>query len=120
MNVLEDNLDLVVGDEQTIALPGLGTAGYMWQERVIGPPDVIAISWSRGFAPGIEPAAIGVSAPERITIRGVRPGEAQLRLIQVRHWEPDEAPINGLKRRITVTRRQSRRLEPDPDLADSG
>ncbi len=100
MNVLEDNLDLGVGDEQTIALPGLGTAGYMWQERVIGPPDVIAISWSRGFAPGIEPAAIGVSAPERITIRGVRPGEAQLRLIQVRHWEPDEAPIN--ERRITV------------------
>ena len=35
MNVLEDNLDLVVGDEQTIALPGLGTAGYMWQEDLL-------------------------------------------------------------------------------------
>lgn len=81
-------------------LPGLGTAGYMWQERVSGPPDVIRVSWVRGFAPGTEPAAVGVSAPESVTVRAVAPGDVLLRLVQVRPWQPDATPIG--ERQVTV------------------
>ena len=95
-----EHLDLGVGQEWTVVLPGLDTAGYMWQERVSGPPDVIRVSWVRGFAPGTGPAVVGVSAPEQATVRAVAPGDVMLRLVQVRPWQPDATPIG--ERRVTV------------------
>ncbi|QGF23472.1 hypothetical protein [Raineyella fluvialis] len=63
MGEVPDDLDLAVGEERAIVLRGLGTAGYLWRERVSGPAGVVEVSWSRGFAPGTEPTAVGVSAP---------------------------------------------------------
>jgi predicted secreted protein len=100
MDEFPDHLDLAVGQEWTVVLPGLGTAGYMWQDQVSGPIDVIEVSWSRGFAPGTEPAAVGVSAPETATIRALGPGDVTLHLVQVRPWERDATPIS--ERRLTV------------------
>jgi len=100
MDEFPDHLDLAVGQEWTVVLPGLGTAGYMWKEQVSGPLDVIEVSWSRGFAPGTEPAAVGVSAPETATIRALGPGDVTLNLVQVRPWERDVTPNS--ERRMTV------------------
>jgi predicted secreted protein len=100
MDEFPDHLDLAVGQDWTVVLPGLGTAGYIWQEQVSGPRDVIEVSWSRGFAPGTEPAAVGVSAPETLTIRASGPGDVTLHLVQVRPWERDVVPIS--ERRMTV------------------
>jgi predicted secreted protein len=100
MNEFPDHLDLAVGQEWTVVLPGLGTAGYMWQEQMSGPIGVIEVSWSRGFAPGTKPAAVGISAPETATIRAVGPGDVTLHLVQVRPWERDVAPNS--ERRLTV------------------
>ena len=95
-----DHLDLAVGQEWSVVLPGLGTSGYRWQEQVSGPHDVVQVSWSRGFAPGTKPAAIGVSAPETVTIRASRPGDVTVHLVQVRSWERDVVPIS--ERQMTV------------------
>jgi predicted secreted protein len=89
---LPTHLELVVGEEQTIPLPGLGTAGYMWQERLSGNPRAIEVSWQRGFLSGAKAPAVGVSAPEVVTIRAIEPGEVTVRLVQVRAWQPNEAP----------------------------
>ncbi len=103
MNEHPDHLDLAVGQEWTGKLPGLGTAGYMWQEQVSGPPAVIEVSWSRGFPPGTEPAAVGVSAPETATIRALGPGDVTLNLVQVRPWQHDVAPISELRMTVRVS-----------------
>lgn len=104
MEQLPDRVDLAVGEEQTVVLPGLGTAGYMWQEQIVGPADVVNVTWQRGFPPGTEPAAVGVSAPERATIHAVGPGEVTLRFVQVRHWERGVAPIHEHRLLAHVTR----------------
>jgi hypothetical protein len=103
MDEVPGHLDLTVGDQWTVVLPGLGAAGYMWQDEVSGPPDVIQVSWSRGFPPGTEPAVMGVSAPEAATIRAVGPGDVTLRLVQVRHWLPDATPLNERRMTLRIT-----------------
>jgi hypothetical protein len=65
----------------------------MWQETVEGPPGVIEVTVERGFPPGTTAPAVGVSAPEILTIRAVGPGEVTLRLAQRRPWEQGVAPL---------------------------
>ncbi len=89
-----NTVELRVGEDFTFELPGLGTAGYVWQETVHGPTGVIEVSWHRGFTPGTEPSAVGVSAPEVATIRALGRGEVTVLLRQVRPWERDKRPLN--------------------------
>ena len=103
MEHLPDRLDLSVGEERSLMLQGLGTAGYMWQEQISGSADVVGVTWQRGFPPGTEPAAIGVSAPETATIRALAPGEVTLRFIRIRPWEQDVAPKQEQKILVRVT-----------------
>jgi predicted secreted protein len=98
-----DQLDLTVGEESTIELPGLGTAGFIWQEEVSGSPGAIQVSWSRGFPPGTEPSVIGVSAPEVATIRATAPGEVTLRLVQIQPWEPEATPNSELRMTLRIS-----------------
>ncbi|HEX8103236.1 MAG TPA: protease inhibitor I42 family protein [Solirubrobacteraceae bacterium] len=92
MTDIPDRIELAPGETRSFQLPGLGTAGYMWQDVVEGDPGTVEVSWERGFAPGTEPAAVGVSAPETATVRALGPGEAAVRLVQRRPWEQDVAP----------------------------
>ncbi len=100
MEELPDHLDLAVGQSRSVTLPSLGTSGYVWQEQIVGQPGVVSISWQRGFPPGIEPPAVGVSAPETLTIHALEPGQVTLILEQARPWERDRAPQR--QERITV------------------
>jgi len=83
-------LELAVGQQYTVELPGLGTSGYIWEHEIIGGDDVVDVQWTRGFPPGSPPRPVGVSAPEVATIRAVRPGAAEVRLYQHRRWEPPD------------------------------
>ncbi|MGC3995051.1 MAG: protease inhibitor I42 family protein [Propionicimonas sp.] len=82
-------LTLAVGEQHELVLPGLGTAGYIWQDAVDGPDGVVAVAWTRGFGGDATaaPRPIGASAPERLAITAVAPGHVTLRLAQRRPWE---------------------------------
>ena len=103
MEQLPARVDLKQGEERSFTLPGLGTAGYMWQEQISGPADVVSITWQRGYPPGSEPAAIGVSAPETATVRAIAPGEVTLSFVQIRPWERGVAPKQEQMVRVRVT-----------------
>jgi predicted secreted protein len=92
MEELPDHLDLKVGQSRSFVLPSLGTSGYVWQDRVAGQPDVVDVSWVRGFPPGAKLPAVGVSAPETLTIQALKPGEVTLLLEQARPWERGRTP----------------------------
>jgi hypothetical protein len=83
-------VELAVGEERAIELPGLGTAGYVWDHEVTGDEGVADVTWTRGFPPGTPMPRAGVSAPEVATVRGRSPGTVTLRLYQHRRWEPPE------------------------------
>lgn len=83
---------LVVGERRSFELPGLGTAGFIWQETVDGPPGIVEVAWQRGFPPGTPLPAVGVSAPEIVTLRALAPGDVTVRLVQRRPWEQDAKP----------------------------
>ena len=85
-------LTLAVGDEASVRLPGLGTAGYVWEDEVTNGSDVIRVEWSRGWPAGAAPRTAGPSAPETMTITGLQPGRAAVRLFQHRRWESGTAP----------------------------
>lgn len=84
------HLDLAVGQQYAVELPGLGTSGYIWEHDIVGDGDAVDVRWTRGLPPGSAPRPIGVSAPEVATIRAVRPGTAEVRLYQHRRWEPPD------------------------------
>lgn len=93
MTEIPTSLDLSVGEQRDVELPGLGTAGYVWDSDIVGDADVIEVSWTRGDPPGSPPRPVGESAPEVATIRALQPGTVQLQLYQHRRWEPPDQAI---------------------------
>jgi predicted secreted protein len=94
MSDLPDQLSLHVGEERVLELPSLMTAGYMWQEQPYQ-PGTVDVSWSRGMPAGSPPMPVGLSAPEKVTIRAVAPGTVTLTFNQRRHWEKDRPPARS-------------------------
>ena len=88
MTEIPARLDMSVDEERDVELPGLGTAGYVWDSEVVGAGNVIDVRWTRGDPPGSPPRPMGQSAPEVATIHAMEPGDVELRLYQHRPWEP--------------------------------
>ena len=83
-------VNLGVGEEHRVRLPGLGTAGYRWMPAVEGDAGVAEVS-DAGVAE-LANRRIGTSADELFDIRAVRPGVARVRFEQRRPFEPDDVP----------------------------
>jgi predicted secreted protein len=81
-------IDMYVGEERDVELPGLGTAGYVWDSEIVGAGNVIDVRWTRGDPPASAPRPMGQSAPEVATIHAVKPGDVELQIYQHRRWEP--------------------------------
>jgi hypothetical protein len=98
-----NGLQLRVGEERTLELLGLGSAGYAWEEELGGEPGVVEVRWERGLRDGEPPPAVGASAPERATIRALRPGAAVVTLVHRRRWEPRERARERRVVEVTVS-----------------
>jgi len=98
---LPDHLSLNVGEEYVVELPSLAAAGYMWQED-LSQPGVIEISWTRGMPAGSAPPPVGQSAPERLKIRALAPGEFTLTLNQRRSWERNRPAVRSHSIQVSV------------------
>ena len=90
-----------VGEEQTVRLPGLATAGYRWQAAV--DDEGVATVSSRFDTdeekPGTKTAS---SRDELVTVSGLAEGTARLSLVQRRSWEGEAEPIAAHTLTITV------------------
>lgn len=89
-------VDLAAGEVREIDLPGLGTAGYVWQHELDGDSAAVEVTWRHGPLPeDALSTAVGASASEVVTIRALRPGRVHLRLEQRRPWEADTQPLHS-------------------------
>ena len=87
---MSSNIDLGVGEEHRVRLPGLATAGYRWMPVVEGDEGVAEVS-DAGVAE-LADRRVGTSADELFDIRAVRPGVARVRFAQRRPFEPADVP----------------------------
>jgi predicted secreted protein len=89
----DDAIELRVGEEYSVRLAGLGTAGYRWEPLLEEGPGIALVHPVGGDAnEGDE--AIGASADEVFAVQANRPGTARIRFVQRRPWERDEPPAN--------------------------
>jgi predicted secreted protein len=83
-----ETLQLLVGDDFELRLPGRGTAGYGWVFQGSGVDGILSVTHST-----VAPASTGVqqtgSADEVFTLRGLSPGHMQLQFELRRSWEKD-------------------------------
>jgi predicted secreted protein len=100
---LPKRLVLGVGEERTIELPGLGTAGYAWHHELGGDTGAVEASWKRGLRVTSKPRPVGQSAPEVLTVHALRPGHVKIRVAQRRPWERDTPPLRQHEFDIEVT-----------------
>lgn len=90
-------ITLRVGETDTLRLPGLGSAGYIWTHEVVGNEDVVDVSTTTAESLQIddarEPTTVGSSRDELFIIRAVRAGQSTIRFSQKRSWEGDQPPL---------------------------
>jgi predicted secreted protein len=104
---IPQELAVAVGEERRLRLPGLGTAGYIWQPRIEGDDDVVEVSVAP--VPDDEAGDGGVDEPvgrsldEQVTIRGRRPGRVVVRLVQRRPWERTAPPLREAALQVIVS-----------------
>jgi predicted secreted protein len=90
-------IDLKVGQEDTVRLPGLGTAGYVWEPDDVSVPSVVEVREEPASDPSAGPPQeepAGKSVDQVFRIRAFRAGEMSLRFRQRRPWEVGREPIN--------------------------
>jgi len=89
---LPDELTLRPGEEQTIHLPSLARAGYVWEAEV---EDGAVAEAAVAFQPA-DDAAVGsrtFSRSELLTLTGRKEGSTRVLLAQRRTWEEGVEPI---------------------------
>ncbi len=96
------DVQLGVGESLELRLPGLGTAGYVWEHGIDGDEQAVDVSWRRG-APDVASMPVGASVPETVVLRGLKPGKVNVQLRQRRPWERDTPPVSRHEIQVTVT-----------------
>jgi predicted secreted protein len=88
-----DVVELRVGDEHAVRLPGLGTAGYRWTPQPEAGEGVVEVHAAGAAAPASD--AVGSSSDELFTIQAIGPGVTVVRFAQRRPWDPSDEPPAG-------------------------
>lgn len=92
------SLDLRVGEERSLILPGLATAGYEWSYELHGAREAISLKkqWASGGTDGDLPgtAPVGSAKDEVFTVGGLSPGTATIVFNQRRRWEKGVPPLH--------------------------
>ena len=109
MDELDLPAELVIpaGEERRLRLPGLGTAGYVWQAWVEGAPGAVevAVAPVADEDPSNRAAGgpVGRSFDEQVTVRGRHPGRVVVRLLQRRPWEQAAPPLREATLQVIVS-----------------
>ena len=84
---------LVTGASHGVELPGRGSAGYVWEFLVEGPPGIVAVTALEGVLPPGTEQPSSASRTARFEVRALHPGRARVRFQLRRPWERE--PLAG-------------------------
>jgi predicted secreted protein len=89
-----DLVEMHVGEERVIDLPGLATAGYVWTCTVSGDAAVLTVTFGPGTRPDqpqSSPPQTG-SYPEKAVLHAAAQGRVTVHLTLARPWETAARP----------------------------
>lgn len=89
---LPEEISLGAGSEQTLPLPSLAGAGYVW-EAAVDDEGLVEASTTFEGAGDEDVGRREFGKNELLTLRGVAEGRTVVRLVQRRAWEEGVAPI---------------------------
>ncbi len=85
------------------------TTGYVWQFQITGDKNVISYTFEAPVTKTTDskgtvstPAICGAGSDKTLTIKGLKPGRATLKMQLVRPWEKNTAPIKTMEFEILV------------------
>jgi predicted secreted protein len=76
-------VDLRVGDEHSVVLEGLMTAGYVWEPRLISDHSIVEVTKVDPETANVSPA-VGAGGAETFVIKALMPGTTRVRFAQRR------------------------------------
>jgi predicted secreted protein len=93
-------IEVRVGDDIEIELPGLGTAGYEWHLGALA--DGIEMGTPRDYA-SARSGAVGGSAPFVVALRVAGPVDGEVTVKQYRRWEGESRARRSFRIRVRAT-----------------
>jgi predicted secreted protein len=99
---LPDHIDLRVNEETSIALPGVGVSGYVWQLQKDGDVGVAEATLQREPAKAMG-SMVGRAASDMLVVRAIAVGSLTVHLSLRRPWERDGTPLQSHSLVINVT-----------------
>lgn len=95
----DSTVTLRVGDSLEIALEGNPTTGYTW-ETAPGAGSLLEQRGEREFKP--DSSALGSGGMFMLRFKAIQQGEAQLKLIYHRTFEPNAPPLQAFEIKLVV------------------
>lgn len=94
------------GAVHRVVLGGLGSAGYLWEFEVDGPPGVIAVRPdfpTQKETTRTNRSTLQTSSVEHLfTIEALKPGQAEVRFLLRRPWQRETPPVRTITVHVTV------------------
>ncbi len=97
-------VEVEVGRGTSVLLPGNPGMGHSWKLADVLPknsPVAVQVGTRRKAEQG---GAGGAPAPEKVCFRGLRAGQAVVRLVYTRSWEKTELPTNEVLFEVRVVK----------------
>jgi predicted secreted protein len=97
-----------VGEVHSIRLRGRGSAGFVWDLSIEGPPGVVSVTHTTvgnrpSAAPGGPPPS-SYSLDDQFQLKGESPGSVRLHFVQHRPWETEKPPASEFDIEVTVSK----------------
>ncbi len=107
METLPSKIELKVGEIYTLRLPGLGSAGYLWEYRITGSEQVVRMTAEGARqvpkAGGDEQMPRSYSADILFHFYALEQGQVRIDLLLRRPWEKDTPPLREHTLEVSVS-----------------
>ncbi len=88
---------IAIGQELSFEVPEPAAAGYLWQVSVGDGVEVVSNTHYNSDSEGI-----GSFGTRVVTLKGVKPGEHEVRMQLRRPWEHDQPPTREIVQKVHV------------------
>lgn len=95
----DENVKLTVGQSHTVTLPGNPTTGYLWS--VAEAPDAVTVTLDMEEVKAPR-GMVGCPLATVVTIKAVKAGQGEVKLVYARPWEKGKAPAETHTIQVTV------------------
>ena len=95
----EENMELAIGQRESITLPGNPTTGYIWQVAESAECVEVEVKLETAENPR---GMVGCPRATVVTVSAIKAGQGTVKLVYARPWEKGKAPAETHLINVTV------------------